>query len=268
MHLFILPFLFIFLLSSCSHVVQEKLISLGREEKLELRKRIEQARAKNLKAFGSLSWKLPKGSGAANVVLLVDSPHFLRLQVQGPLGDSLGELVVREKAFWFKEGAKKFAWIGKLPFPPAKLKALPYLTFLFSVEEAVHSFLRSPPLEDMQLWKAKASYVGISNGKKGLSRHWLRWDREGNLLKWRIYFSKKEQLVLHYLQYKKWNARQAPYRVEFHFLVEGEENKVFVWHWEQLFPPNFEKKKDTFSLPPSWAKDIPTKHLWNTPNSF
>ena len=254
----------VFFLSSCSHIPPETLRILGAEEYAEVKRVIERFSAKRFQAFGSLSWKLPQGGGAANVVLLLDKPHFLRLQVQGPLGNSFGELVVREQAFWLHEKGKKFAWVGKLPFSSIKFrKEISPLSFLLSVNEAIRTFLRDPPLENIHLRKGRDSYVGISKEKENapLPRYWLRWDLDGNLLEWKIRLSREKRLVLRYLEYKKWNGNPVPHRVEFHFLEKGEENKIFVWHWEKLFIPIFKKEKNIFSLPPVWAKDLPTRAL-------
>jgi hypothetical protein len=179
---------------------------------------------------GSISIVSPHDNIAAAAVLAVQSPDRVRLEIQDPVGNTLGLLIIHgERFFWQREGR---AWIGRLSHP----KVAQILPFAFRRGEDLVAALLAQPLNNT---------VKDWDRQKGepLSAEFAGLHGRAVQIEWEDY------------QFKK--TAEVPRLVR--MIFSADERVVWRWaDWESQLPRGSEK---IFDLSPALAEGEPLTHL-------
>lgn len=175
-------------------------------------------------------------------VALVQAPDKFRLEVQDPVGGTIGLLVVNGGQFWLYQSGEKEILTG----PMARFPLSVALPFKGSGREIVQLFLACPPWSD---WKDPdyGEHAIVATSERGVATvSWSDRLREPEL--WRTEYRDGSVSEVLYENYTTRAGQTFPGKVAIHWTPKQGENLRTVVDWRD-WQPSVREEKKLFQIP-------------------
>lgn len=189
-------------------------------------------------------------SVTAPAVMLVEYPDKLRLELQDPVGSTLGLLVISGDQFWLYQKNRKENLTGPLKAIPSEVR------FPFNAEDLVRVLLARPYWSQFQGAKVGEGNK-VSRATKGGTETVAYDPKELSPESWR---TENKGFPAATATFEEFEAREgARYPTKIRLATEeGGRSVLVVWKdWQ----PSVPKTKNLFEIPPAQDFGRPTKAL-------
>lgn len=192
-------------------------------------------------------------SVTAPAVMLVEYPDKLRLELQDPVGSTLGLLVINGDTFWLYQKNRKENLTGPLRAMPSDIR------FPFNAEDLVRVFLARPYWSEFRGPVEKGNAITRSTK---LGRETVVYNpSELSPVSWRSEFKDFPAGTATFEEFEARDGARYPTKIRLSS-EQGGRSVLVVWKdWETSVPRKASGGKNPFDIPPPHDFGRPTKAL-------